>query len=107
MRCGLTDSTSDKAAIPSCATCVFACDRHVRQRQEQRKRAPRIERLTVIDQSRQMLDLPFDDLVLGRHGIRTTTAQQLQRSHDGRERIAQFVSEHGKEFVFRPANTRV
>ena len=51
----------------------------------------------VVDQTPKVRDLPIDQLQLV--VVATTASQDLERGNDRRERIAQFMAEHGHELV--------
>ena len=54
----------------------------------------------IVNEPNQVLNLALDDLQ--RLAVLTITPQlqQLNGGHDGRERVAELVTEHGEEFVF-------
>ncbi len=57
----------------------------------------------VVHQPHQVAHLPLDDHALALGGGGRVQAHQVQRGHDGRERVAQLVREHGEELVLGPA----
>src|SRR3954462_3015381 len=53
----------------------------------------------IVDQPGEVPDLPLDDGALVDGDVAVAQADELERRHDGRERIAQLVAEHGEELV--------
>jgi hypothetical protein len=58
--------------------------------------------ITVAHKLRNVPDLPFDDGFQLGYLLLRQTAQQRRRRADGRQGIAQFVREHGKELRLLP-----
>src|SRR3569623_3476249 len=55
----------------------------------------------VVDQTREVLDLAFDDPVLACPRAVALQLHQLNGGEDRRERVAQLVAEHREEVVLR------
>ena len=56
----------------------------------------------VIDERHHVVDLPFDNRALALGARLVAQTHQLQRRQNRRQRVSQFVAEHGQEFVFGP-----
>ena len=56
----------------------------------------------VIDERHHVVNLPFDNGALALGARLVAQTHQLQGRQNRRQRVSQFVAEHGQEFVFGP-----